>query len=618
MARFFYAFLIIFFLLPLAAKGDTPANAAAGDAAYFVAVDAAISKPDTADWKNIRVLYPQTTAFKDHTTDGPVKGLHEAGDKAAAEKTPEAVKAFKDLLRAHMGSIDSHLYALHLQSAQPLDFIDPAFEKKAASGLIQAIISTGDGQSAATAFHTLGIDEQIALLRSYYNFKITGRTKENGLDVFSVANDKSPQDAKVYFIIGAAAAAPSPLDDTALLEVRTRAAKPLPPVQDSAYLKLVDDAMAAPDKADWKNIRDLYVNTSFFRQHAGLLPEEFFADAAKKAIAAGTPAEMATYKEFLRDHFGNIASHKQALRDMAGYGDKTPDFLDRTLEQKAFDGLMQAMTAGADGLSMKTAFRTITLNEQQYVAEDFLHMKARGMGLRMENGHVYNIVKLQDDKGTTRDAYFLLDDRMTQFSLMPKVDPVPVMPPEPVPPADAAYLKLVDEALSSPILAQWAQIRQAYPDTTFYRNIGPTNISEASAEAVAEAEKDGTEISDQALAAFERDHFGALGLHYKLAGYAERTKSKNINAHYEALAFRQMLSSILLTGDGTSLATPFVLISPEEEGFFLSSFYNEKDAKPRFLKQNGVAYSVVSVKNTDTGKPMDVYFVFDKRMVQAK
>ena len=141
----FYGFLIILLMLQLTALADTTAS----DKAYFMAVDAALAKPDAADWKNIRALYPQTTAFRDHTVDGLVKGLHEAGDKAVAEKTPEAVKAFKDLMRAHMASIDSHLYALHLQAAQPVDFIDPAFEKKAASGLIQAIIATGDGAKAA-------------------------------------------------------------------------------------------------------------------------------------------------------------------------------------------------------------------------------------------------------------------------------------------------------------------------------------------------------------------------------------------------------------------------------------------------------------------------------------
>jgi len=610
------------------------------DATYLALVDAALARPESADWKMLRTLYPATSFFADHQEDGPVKGLHEAADKAAAEKTPEAIKAFTDMMRLHMASIDAHLYALHLSTAQPLDFIKPDAEKQAARALLEAIAAGGDGHDAKTAFTVLGVDEEVALMRMYFNFKVSNKAREHtdGHDysVFSVEDAKTGQKAEMYFrtdIAGlgdAGKTAESPADKPAIApvspaesaemeKIRTRADKPLPKIRDDEYLQLVDDALAHPDKANWHAIRDSYVDTTFFRQHGGLMPEEVFGEAVRKTAEINTPEELQNFMGFMRLHFGNITSHFQALKaaqDAEKNGKKLA-FVDQNLEKMAILGLINDITASGDGTSKEKAFRTITLNEQQYVVQEFFKMRADGMALQMSNGHIYNVVKMIEPKtNKTRDAYFLMDDRMTQYSLAPKKPGDAPHPATQAAPADFNYLALVDDAISTPAAAQWSQIRNLYPDTSFYKKIGGTNISSVAAGIFAEAEAAQTPETDKALKMFVRENFGSVGVHYRAAAYAKRHPKSGFDAFFEASAFRGMLESIGMSGDGTSLATPFILISPEEEGFFINVGFEGADAKPQFRQENGIAYSVVSLKNPKTGKPMTLYFVFDPRMLK--
>ncbi|MDE1153235.1 MAG: DUF4919 domain-containing protein [Micavibrio sp.] len=633
-----FAFIIAFFLaLPLAPATARAANA--DDANYLTLVDAALARPESADWKMLRTLYPSTSFFAAHQEDGPVKGLHEAADKAAAEKTPEAIKAFTDLMRQHMASIDAHLYALHIGTAAPLDFVHPDFEKQAARGLLEAIASSGDGQNAATAFTVLGVDEEIALMRMFFNFKVSNKAREhtNGHDysVFSVEDVKTARKAEMYFRTdlpkpadktdaakpdAKAAATPlTPEEDAEMTKLRSRADQPLPKTRDDEYLQQVDYAIANPGKADWHAIRDSYVDTTFFRQHGGLMPEEVYGEAVRKAADIATPEELQNFMGFMRLHFGNIASHFQALKavqEAEAQGKKIP-FVDKDLEKIAILGLINDITATGDGSSKEKAFRTITLNEQQYVVQEFLKMKATGMALQMSAGHIYNVVKLQDPKtGAKRDAYFLMDDRMTQYSLAPKKLGEAPQVEKPAAPADFNYLALVDDALKTPAGAQWSQIRNLYPDTSFFKKIGSTSLSRAMAAKFAEAEAAQTPEADKALKDFARENFGSVGLHYHAAAYAKRHPKSGFDAFFEAAAFRGMLESVSMTGDGTSLATPFILISPEEESYFINIVFGDADAKPQFRRENGIAYSSVSVKNPKSGKPMTVYFVFDPRMLK--
>lgn len=632
MPRIFkYIFILSLCLAPLSAFAAT-----ADDDAYLAAADAAQANPDAADWQKLRQLYIPTSFYQEQDGQGAVPGLEAAADKALADNGSAAIAAVREILRRHMAKIDSHFYALHLVAEKHAGFIDGGFERKAAKGLLAAALAGGDGQSTATAYHTIGPDEEVAIIRAYYNFDIRSRAVEaaggRSYTVYDVADAKSGKTAKMYFIAAGAgtkpdaevkaggAAMPQPLEEAEVNQFRGLAAQHLPQPKDDDYLALVDKALADPAAAPWHEIRDRYIQTSFFRQQGGLMPVQVFSDALDKA-AAGNDAEAAPrLKTFLRQHFGNIASHYEALKALKK-NPRLKNILDPATEEAAAGGLLRDITASGDGKAQATAFRTITLNEQQYVTTEVLKKPVEGMELQMHGGHIYNIVHLRDPKtGDLQNVFFLNDDRMTQLSLAPKGAGISVLPPdspqEEAPPADAEYLDLVDRAMDDPKRADWERIRSLYPDTSFYKRIGGTSLSHDSADVIRQATLIHSDKGNQALKAYLRENFGSVGTHIRAANYAADTKAQNIDPNFEMMAFAELIKTIARTGDGTSLATPFVLISPEEESFFLETFFNAHEAKPQFRRENGVVYSVATVTQPKTGKKVDVYFVFDSRMIQ--
>lgn len=628
MPKVFSALLLILLCFaPLAGYAATP------DDSYLAAADAAMKNPDSADWSSLRQLYTGTSFYKQLDAQGAVPALPPAADKALANTADAAaMETVKKLLRQHLADIDSHFYALHLVAENHAGFIDEAFERKAAKGLLSAILKTGDGQSPATAYHTIGTDEDVAVIKAYYNFAIkarnAGQDSAGAYTVYDVEDAKSGKAAKMYFRAGfalpgadalTAAGAPKPLEEAEVNKFRALAAQQAPSPKDAPYLDLVDKAMAQPDKADWHSLRDMYVDTSFYRQQGGLMPAQLFGDAIASAEKDPGDAAVAHLKTLLRQHFGNIASHYQAMKAL-GKNPELKKWLDPALETAAAKGLLTDILSSGDGRSLKTAFKTITLNEQQYVATEVIKKPVENMNLEMHEGHIYNIVHLRDPKtDELQDVYFLNDDRMTQQSLMPKGATVSALPQEAPPPltkADQEYLDLVDRAMEQPRKAQWAKIRELYPDTSFYKRIGGASLDSDCADVIKQAAAAHSDRANLALKAYLRENFGSVGSHLRAAKYAIDTKAQVIDRDFELLAYAELIRVVSRTGDGTSLATPFIVISPEEESYFLASFFNTQDAKPQFRKDNGVLYSVVSVTQPDTKKKLDVYFVFDSRMTQ--
>ena len=198
----FLVLVIIF--VAMIAFAEVPKTESAGDAAYLAKVDAAIADPAKADWAELRKLYLDTSFFDEHGGIFPVPMLEDFGNRAVASNAPEDIKAFKELFRHHYASIGAHQLAYHLARGKDLSFIDRAAELKALRGIMDVIVKSGNGKKPETAFHTISLDEEYAILRGVLGYEIgknNSRTINDRIyDLFVVSN-ASNDTAVMYFDI---------------------------------------------------------------------------------------------------------------------------------------------------------------------------------------------------------------------------------------------------------------------------------------------------------------------------------------------------------------------------------------------------------------------------------
>lgn len=198
----FLVLVIIF--VAMMAFADTPKGEIAGDAAYLAKVDAAMADPAKADWAELRKLYLDTSFFDEHGGIFPVPMLDDFGKRAVESNAPEDIKAFKELFRHHYASIGAHQLAYHLSRGKDLSFIDRAAELKALRGIMDVIVKSGNGKKPETAFHTISLDEEYAILRGVLGYEIgknNSRTIDGRIyDLFVVSN-ASNDTTVMYFDI---------------------------------------------------------------------------------------------------------------------------------------------------------------------------------------------------------------------------------------------------------------------------------------------------------------------------------------------------------------------------------------------------------------------------------
>lgn len=210
MNKFVFAFLLLF---------TVPSFAADKDAEYFKLVDAAIANPATAQWCEIRQLYPDTSFYRAIENPSASTLVPTMGRRMLMEKTQEAVKDFRAFQRDHFGSVNAHRYAAYLYKwhielaresmekvlpdfGQGIDYIDFKLERAAAKGLLDCIANSGDGKSKQTAFVTISAEEQQIMVEQYFRVDYTGaQLVRDGDAVYSIVGVQIPggQKADVHF-----------------------------------------------------------------------------------------------------------------------------------------------------------------------------------------------------------------------------------------------------------------------------------------------------------------------------------------------------------------------------------------------------------------------------------
>lgn len=201
-----------------------------------------------------------------------------------------------------------------------------------------------------------------------------------------------------------------------------------PPNVDAKYLTLVDAAFTNPDKADWCGIRDLYPDTSFYRDLGNPGASTKVPEVGSRMVMERSKDSVNAFLKFSREHFASINAHRYAAylykwhMELAkeGMDQVLPDlgngidYIDFSLEKRALRELLKCIVSKGDGRSEDTAYTSMTMEEEQILVEQYFHVDATASDTKQDKGHVYNIISVQIPDGPKEDVWFQLDDRMVK------------------------------------------------------------------------------------------------------------------------------------------------------------------------------------------------------------
>ncbi len=197
---------------------------------------------------------------------------------------------------------------------------------------------------------------------------------------------------------------------------------------------------------------------------------------------------------------------------------------------------------------------------------------------------------------------------------------------------DAEYLALADAAVAAPDTAKWCEIREMYPDTSFYRALGNPAQAQKAEEAGKRMILDKSKESVEKFKRFSREHFGNLGAH-RYAAYLYKWNRElikegmdgplpnfgkgidYIDNKLEKKAAKALLDCAVATGDGRTPATGFKVITGDEQRIIIEQYFRVDATEARMSRDGARVNSIVKVQIPD-GAAVDIHFVLDDRMVQ--
>jgi uncharacterized protein len=182
--------------LSVAAQKTEPgkANAGAAAKASYQEMLEKVKKGETVDFKAMRFAFANTdSAYEDHEL---TKQIH----KAFADKDfDEALKIALKQLETSYINIEAQRVSAYMYNKTDKTRSD--FHAKIAAGLLNSIISNGDGKTAKTAWTVIDVGEEYAVLNAL-GYQVRGQSliQEDGhsFDLMQVI-DKESKEAKFYF-----------------------------------------------------------------------------------------------------------------------------------------------------------------------------------------------------------------------------------------------------------------------------------------------------------------------------------------------------------------------------------------------------------------------------------
>lgn len=424
--------------------------------------------------------------------------------------------------------------------------------------------------------------------------------------------------------------------------VPAHAQTPPPAPADQAYLAEVDRMRGnATTPDDWTKLRQLYTESSFYKDMAGFTPIDIKA-ALSRAYNEKTPDLLQALDTLRRNHYAALETHIDILNF---YNETTPspDFVTEEKEIEAIRNIFDSIKKSGDGRTMKTAFKAVSIYEQKAMLQAYFKLQQIGKTLEYANDKIYDVYIVKYDNTPPQEMFFDITERMAAFkhtkmqaqmaAAMEKVkkeEPADTKekqssPPRKLTPAqqeqadiNEKYLALVDDAIKTPEKADWTALRAVFPDTSFYKTVNGQSLGEHSYKMLNHVRNRETEDSFNNFKTYLRQFYGSIGAHRAALKLAERYPESKLDTSASAAAISGIIENITGNAAGTSTKEAFKLISPEEMEAVLTQHFKVKDiTAPQVKTEDGNPYALYTLKEPDSDENKTYYFSIDRRAFQA-
>lgn len=177
-----------------------------------------------------------------------------------------------------------------------------------------------------------------------------------------------------------------------------------PVSKDDEYLALV--AKVNTDNAsnaaiDWTQLRNLYVQTSFYDPYGGAQAIWYSLQRAGMQVVANPSDEnVKAYRDLLNKHFAHYRSHLQAI-DL--WNKTKTSVINKILHENAFRDILRSIRLTGDGKTPETAFKVIDPAEEHMILKTF-HYRLVGQEFRQNNGQFWDVLKYINPQTASPDG----------------------------------------------------------------------------------------------------------------------------------------------------------------------------------------------------------------------
>jgi|GEM_PF-1343392 len=379
---------------------------------------------------------------------------------------------------------------------------------------------------------------------------------------------------------------------------------------DETYLALVDRTIKNPSKTDWTKLRQLYPDTSFYEAAGGKNLASLAKEMETLVRKENSPATLYAFKTYLREHYASMGAHEAALRLAKELNIKD---IDAVRSNYALRTMINNVVRPVDGLSPEKAYKIISFEEMETVLRLYFKLSdLKEPTIKIIDKQPYALYEITDYTTKKTDTYyFLIDARMMGHEGEKKIAKLAQADtPKELGEQDKNYIILVKAAVDKPTTADWATIRNAYSQSSFYHPYIGDDLWGALTKAAEAVRDKGDKKSVQHYAAIYQTHFGHYRAQQHVVQFHASHKLGFLKIDTAKIAADQLIKALMRTGDGRSPETAFKIVDIGEETLILQAI------KAQFRKRdlteiNGSYYDIYDLLNVRDGKAA-MYFNIDK------
>jgi hypothetical protein len=183
---------------------------------------------------------------------------------------------------------------------------------------------------------------------------------------------------------------------------------------DQRFEKLLADAMKAPEKADWKSLREAFSRTTHYHPYRIDVDEKLKELA--KSIGRGElkQSEAALVELIERDRFMRFDS--MAMLVMLYEKTRQPEKAEKY--KKLLDRILEILEYPKSGTSFENPIPVLFIEEEYLVTTN---MPIKGQGLAINKGHRFDVFELEADSDRPgKNVYFSIDLLQNAKSILDK------------------------------------------------------------------------------------------------------------------------------------------------------------------------------------------------------